>query len=228
LGQVIFSDYALRVLAAVLFGFLIGFERQFTGHPAGIQTNVLVCLGACLFELIALILPSNDPSRIASQIVTGVGFLGSGIIFKEGVNVRGINTAAAIWCGAAIGILTGAGEIIYAGVATIAVLIINIAFQQTVGIVYKFIKSDASAAYYRISLTCADGKAMEVRGILINHIAGSKLTLTDLTSDEATAGKIDIHAGLVCRGKRKDDFVEKLVAKLSYEQSVSSIKWELV
>jgi len=123
--------YVTRIGAAVFFGIAIGFERQMTGHLAGIQTNALVCLGASIFHLTTFLYPQSDPTRVAAQIVTGVGFLGSGIIFKEGLNVKGINTAATIWCTAAVGILAGAGNILEAALASCVVIVTNIIFQRS-------------------------------------------------------------------------------------------------
>lgn len=94
-------DFIIRIACAVLLGFCIGLERQLTGHIAGIRTNILVCLGACLFTVFSQLTFAPDPTRIAAQVVTGIGFLCSGIIFKDGFNVRGLNTAATIWCTAA-------------------------------------------------------------------------------------------------------------------------------
>ena len=141
-------EFAIRVACAVFFGFLIGFERQHTGHPAGIQTNVLVCLGSCIFQLAAFMMDPEDSIRVASQVVTGVGFLGSGIIFKDGINVRGINTAATIWCGAAIGLLTSAGYILHALLATTCIVLVNIMFQQPSGFMRLYKKIRANKESY--------------------------------------------------------------------------------
>ena len=91
-----------RIGLSVLLGFLIGLERQITGHPAGIRINVLISMGACLFLMFPLMSGSDEVYRIASYIVSGVGFLCSGVIFKEGGTVRGLNTAATLWCTAAV------------------------------------------------------------------------------------------------------------------------------
>lgn len=93
-----------RIGLSVLLGFLIGLERQITGHPAGIRINVLISMGACLFLMFPLMSGSDEVYRIASYIVSGVGFLCSGVIFKEGGTVRGLNTAATLWCTAAVGV----------------------------------------------------------------------------------------------------------------------------
>lgn len=101
------------VLASLLGGF-VGAQREATNHSAGLRTHVLVCLGACL--LTRLKLGSGDPGRIAAQIVTGIGFLGSGVILRRGLSVRGLTTAATVWIVAAIGIACGVGGL-YAAMA---------------------------------------------------------------------------------------------------------------
>src|SRR4029450_1379146 len=96
-----------RLLLAGLLGGLIGLERELRGYPAGIRTLALVALGSCLFTDISQLLGGED--RVAAQIVTGIGFLGAGVIFREGYTVKGITTAATIWAAAAIGMGVGAG-----------------------------------------------------------------------------------------------------------------------
>ena len=107
-------DFMMRILLAVLLGFLIGLERQITGHTAGIRINVLISMGSCLFLMFPIITGSDEVYRIASYIVSGVGFLCSGVIFKDGGTVRGLNTAATLWCTAAIGVLASSGYFLLA------------------------------------------------------------------------------------------------------------------
>src|SRR5438309_7323753 len=94
-----------RLVLAGLLGGLIGLERELRGYPAGIRTLALVALGSCLFTDISQLLGEDD--RVAAQIVTGIGFIGAGVIFREGYTVRGITTAATIWSAAAIGMSIG-------------------------------------------------------------------------------------------------------------------------
>src|ERR1700693_4318973 len=106
------ADCIGRAAVALSLGALIGVERQWRQRMAGLRTNALVALGAALFELLAVqmsALSGVDPTRIAAYVVSGIGFLGAGVILRDGVSVRGINTAATIWCSAAVGVLAGAG-----------------------------------------------------------------------------------------------------------------------
>jgi len=119
------------VLAAVLTG-LIGVERESKHRPAGLRTNILVGLGSCLFVLISLstgIMSGTDPTRIAAGVVTGIGFLGAGLIIREGNSgVQGITTAATVWVVSAIGMAVGFGLYSYAIITTVVVLVVLYTF----------------------------------------------------------------------------------------------------
>src|SRR4051794_33818029 len=97
----------IQILTAAVLGAAIGFEREMTAQPAGLRTHMLVSLGAALFTLVGMHVGDNSPTRIAAQVVTGIGFLGGGAILREGANVRGLTTAASLWVTAAIGLAVG-------------------------------------------------------------------------------------------------------------------------
>jgi putative Mg2+ transporter-C (MgtC) family protein len=121
------SEFSLRLLAAVSAGLLIGFERQWHHKSAGIRTNTLVSIGSALYVLLSVKLTSEhgDVTRIVGQVVTGIGFLGAGIIFKEGLNVIGLTTAATVWCSSAIGCLAAAGYFTEVIIGTFTIIAIN-------------------------------------------------------------------------------------------------------
>jgi putative Mg2+ transporter-C (MgtC) family protein len=129
-----------RIFGAVGIGALIGMERTFHGRPAGFRTHALVCVAAALLMLVTvyqnewmtLVAPEairTDPTRMAQGIMTGIGFLGAGVIFKEGLTVRGLTTAASIWVTSAIGILIGIGFWVPAMIGAIATLAVLSAFR---------------------------------------------------------------------------------------------------
>ena len=128
------TEFALRLLAAMGAGGLVGLEREWSNKSAGLKTNMLVTLGACIYVLVNIIigLQSNqsDPTRIIGQIVTGIGLLGGGVILHRGANVHGLTTAATIWCSAALGCLAGLGLYLELAICTVTVLIINLAFKK--------------------------------------------------------------------------------------------------
>ncbi|MEZ4885583.1 MAG: MgtC/SapB family protein [Chitinophagales bacterium] len=125
------AEFGIRVLIAAIAGILIGFERQWHHKETGLRTNTLVSIGACIYVLLSFALTekSGDVTRIIGQVVTGVGFLGAGIIFREGISVHGLTSAATIWCSSAIGCLAGAGFYVETLVTTVIVVLVNSIFE---------------------------------------------------------------------------------------------------
>ena len=118
--------FLIRIVACFILSILIGIERQYRHKLVGLRTNVLVSLGAFLFVYTSFASNINDKTRIAAQVVSGIGFLGAGVIIREGNKIKGLNTAATLWCVAAIGVLTASGMIIEASVGTFLVLLSNV------------------------------------------------------------------------------------------------------
>jgi putative Mg2+ transporter-C (MgtC) family protein len=123
-------EFASRLLAALSAGLLIGIERQYHKKSAGLRTTMLVSLGSALYVLLSISLTQTggDVTRIISQVVTGIGFLGAGIIFKDGINVHGLTTAATVWCASALGCTAAAGLYLECLIGTAFVMIINLVF----------------------------------------------------------------------------------------------------
>lgn len=115
-------SYFLRLILACVLGGVVGLERDLHGRNAGIRTNMLVCVGSALFTIVSISVQGADPSRIAAQIVCGIGFLGAGAILKDGFNIRGLTTAAYMWFIAAVGISCGLGQWVLSSVGAIGVL----------------------------------------------------------------------------------------------------------
>jgi putative Mg2+ transporter-C (MgtC) family protein len=141
-------ELVLRLALAALLGAVIGFEREWRDRTAGLRTHMLVCLGSAVFTIVSAYgfsewyaaIPSDerstvvsDPTRIAAQIVTGIGFLGAGAIFRSDDGVRGLTTAASLWMMAAIGLATGAGYYELAVAATVLMLLVLVALRQVSG-----------------------------------------------------------------------------------------------
>jgi putative Mg2+ transporter-C (MgtC) family protein len=122
-------EFTLRLLAALVAGLCIGFERQWHHKSAGLRTNTLVSVGAAIFVLLSILVTeksSGDVTRIIGQVVTGIGFLCAGIIFKEGLNVHGLTTAVTVWCCSAVGCLAAAGYFKETFIATSFIIAINL------------------------------------------------------------------------------------------------------
>src|SRR5271156_2708071 len=127
------TQVGLNLFVAACLGAIIGLERQWRQHLAGLRTNTLVALGAAIFITYARAAGDNEgATRIAAQVVSGIGFLGAGIIFREGLNVRGLNTAATLWCSAAVGVLAGGGALSYAALAASMVIAVNLLLRPLV------------------------------------------------------------------------------------------------
>jgi putative Mg2+ transporter-C (MgtC) family protein len=118
--------FMLRVGVAALLGAMIGLERQVPQRLAGLRTNALVSIGAAAFVALAAATPAeSSPTRVAAQVVSGIGFLGAGVIFREGLTVRGLNTAATLWCCGAVGSLAGSGMYRSGAITAALVLLAN-------------------------------------------------------------------------------------------------------
>lgn len=122
------ETFAIRLFAAMLAGALIGLERQRSNKSAGIRTNTLVAMGACMYVLVSVRLSDldgTDPSRIISQIITGIGFLGAGVILHHKGSIRGLTTAATVWCSAGLGVLGGLGMFWELAICTVTIWLVN-------------------------------------------------------------------------------------------------------
>ena len=132
--------------AAVVFGALIGFERQLRGHPAGLHTNALVALGSAAYVIASILVGDvSGPARVAGQVVTGVGFLCAGVIMHQGVTVRGINTAATIWCAAAVGVMAGFGQIWWAALVALMIVCANVILHHVEHRFFKWSRTPGDA-----------------------------------------------------------------------------------
>ncbi len=126
LGTDLIAREALQLLLALGLGGIVGLERRLRGHPAGIHTNALVALGSAAFVIAGLSL-GGDVSRVAAQVVTGSGFICAGVILHRGTDIRGLNTAATLWCASAMGVLSGVNQLSLACMVGAATLLTNIA-----------------------------------------------------------------------------------------------------
>lgn len=224
-------DFVLRLGVAILAGVLIGLERQWRSRGAGPRTNTLVAAGAAMFVLIdAMTTHNSTPTRIASYVVSGVGFLGAGVIISDGVSIRGINTAATLWCAAAAGALAGSGYVWQAGVATAAVPAINVLLRPLGRRIDRQpIDEDSEIeTTYRFHATTRDASEAHVRPLLLQTISGHGYQLRALESaDVAGTGLVEVSAELVTTG-RNDEQIETAAGRLGLEPNVTSVRWQAI
>ena len=219
---------AINLAVALGLSAAIGFERQWRNRLAGLRTNTLVSLGAATFVIFAAVVPGDaSPTRVAAQVVSGIGFLGAGLIFREGLSVRGLNTAATLWCSAAIGVLAGAGYLLLATMATGFVVFVNLLLRPIVNFINRQpLTSTELEIGYLLSVTCRSPDEAHVRALLLQGLAGSGLGLRRLdSSDLDGTGRVVVTA-FVTAHLRVDADVEKIVGRLSLEPAVSAARWQ--
>lgn len=177
-------DIFLRLLAAAILGSLIGLERELHDQPAGLRTHIILVLGATIAMCISInlsmqfrtVATNGDPERLAAQVISGIGFLGAGAIFRYGANVKGLTTAASLWTTAIIGLAVGAGYFLIGIAATICVLFVLVALDS---MEKKFLRNHSSRII-SIKGTDRPGFVEEIRtalgafGISIKYIDLSK------------------------------------------------------
>ncbi|MGC4101239.1 MgtC/SapB family protein [Ferruginibacter sp.] len=163
----IYFEEAAQVSAAFIIGAIIGLEREFRSKPAGFRTMIIICVGSCLYTILSK--ESNSSDRIASNIVTGIGFIGAGVIFKEGISVNGLTTAALIWVTAALGMAIGFHNYPLAIVVTVMVVIALFVLEP----VQRFINKFHRVKDYRITL---DGVGTNFKTELDTFFAHNDMT----------------------------------------------------
>jgi putative Mg2+ transporter-C (MgtC) family protein len=228
--MMVWTDFALRLVGAFTLGAVIGLERQWRQRMAGIRTTALVSIGASLFVMLAVSTPGDSsPTRIAAQIVSGIGFLCGGVILREGVSIRGLNTAATIWCAAAIGSLSGSGLFSYAFTGTVAILMANILLRPIgQSFLQKPLQRKEIELYYRCSVVCLDKHESHVRALLLQTVNSGKMQLRSLNSNDlGIINRIELDADL--RSFDRDDaFLEQIVSRLSLDSKVIAVSWSVI
>src|SRR5687767_609899 len=131
-------ETALQLFISFVIGTAIGLEREYRSKAAGLRTMIMICFGSTIFTEISISLGESSPDRIASTIITGIGFLGAGVIFKDGLTINGITTATTIWIAAALGMAVGAGEYFIALTGSVIVLIVLVALQNVTRWIERF------------------------------------------------------------------------------------------
>jgi putative Mg2+ transporter-C (MgtC) family protein len=236
------TDFVVRLLVAFILGAAIGVERQWLKTRAVLKTNVLVSLGAAMFVMMSAMTPGDaSPTRVAAQVVSGIGFLGGGVILREGASVRGINTAATLWCAAAIGTLAGSGFFLQAYIGAIAVVGANFLLRPLIPI-FQQVDGNGNLATqtqpsinYRCWLICQAEDEVNVRTLLFHSIRERELTLTAIhsknleSSDPTQSSVVEIQADFSC-GENADELelIEQVINILKQQTKINRVSWELV
>jgi putative Mg2+ transporter-C (MgtC) family protein len=221
-------EYAGNVLAAFALGALIGVERQWRQRMAGVRTNALVSVGAAMFVTLAdLTAGDSSPTRIAAQVASGIGFLGAGVIIRDGLNVRGLNTAATLWCSAGAGVLAGSGHVAFAGLGAVVVLAANLGLRPLAR------RLDRGAPglppperTYHVRVECRSDSEQRIRAGLLAEALHQGLRLQSIQSQDLTVSeRVEVVARLASEGGQ-DRAVEHVVGRLSLDDAVFAVRWD--
>jgi putative Mg2+ transporter-C (MgtC) family protein len=223
-----FVNSAVCLVAAFVLGALIGAERQYRQRSAGLRTNALVSLGAAAFVDLGFRVAGPGSTQVIAYVVSGIGFLGAGAIMKEGVNIRGLNTAATLWCSAAVG--AAAGSALLAEAAALAALVIagNTLLRPLVNAINRIpLDEAASEANYQVRLTATPEQAAEAREALVEALEGANYPVADVDTTERGDDLVDIVATLVATSVVADE-LDAVATKLEHAPGVEHATWESV
>jgi putative Mg2+ transporter-C (MgtC) family protein len=176
-----------------------------------------------------LISGDGSQGRVAAYVVSGIGFLGGGVILKDGFNIRGMNTAATLWCTAAVGTLAGLGHIGLAAMGTGGVLAANLILRPVAFLINRtpVEKKEEHEILYRLRCTCRTADEANIRTMLIQNVGRSPLTLVALHSlDDELLARVNVKAYMKAIGP-KEEALEQIVTRLSLEAGVTAISWEV-
>jgi putative Mg2+ transporter-C (MgtC) family protein len=217
-----------RLGLALLLGSAIGFERQWHQKMAGLRTNALVALGSGGFVVFSGMVNQGDPTRVAAQVVSGIGFLGAGIILRDGINVHGLNTAATLWCSAMVGTFAGGGFWVPSIAAAGFVIVTNLFLRSLVQRLNARVMTASDAeTHYTVEITCKGAEEAHMRSLLLHALSQAGLGLRRLDSkDVPDTSKVEVTAQAVA-GKRNDAALEQIVGRLSLEPHVTAATWQV-
>ncbi len=217
-----------RLGLALALGTLVGLERQWHQKMAGLRTNALVALGASGFVLFGAVVGHGDPTPVAAQVVTGIGFLGAGIILREGVNVHGLNTAATLWCSAMVGTFAGAGLVVPSVLAAGFVILANLFLRPLAQrLNWRVLTATNVETQYRVEVTTKNSEESHVRSLLLHDLSKAGLGLRRIDSaDVPETSKVSVTAVAVSPA-RNDAALEQIVGRISLEPYVSGAIWQV-
>ena len=225
--SLVLPDVVTRLCWALVLGVMIGFERQWHQKMAGLKTNALVALGSAGFVVFATAAGQGNPSQVSAQIVSGIGFLGAGVIMREGISVHGLNTAATLWCSAMVGALAGFGMWEASGIAGCLVLLANLLLRPVANRLNTRVQAgNEIESRYAISVTCAAPEAARLRRAILGVLAENHLSVQRLTSEAATDHRTLLSVQ-VLSPHAVDATVEAALAEFATDKAVTDTSWQV-
>lgn len=219
---------AINLGVALGCGALIGSERQVRQRMAGLRTNALVALGSAAFVIFSTLFPTEvSPTRVAAQVVSGIGFLGAGIIFRDGFNVHGLNTAATLWCSAAVGLMAGAGFWPHALLLTGFVVFVNLGLRPFV----KWLKKKTSAGlpilrHYAVTVIGPAAAEGDLRALLLRTLGIGGLHVTQIEMQQSDKGETVTLVAQVSADGMVDVLLEQAAARIAAEPGLRQVSWQ--
>jgi len=226
INYVSLADTALSLSAAFLFGGLIGLERQYRQRTAGLRTNILVAVGAAIFVDAANRLTGHDGAvHVMAYVVSGIGFLGAGVIMREEGNVRGINTAATLWASGAVGACAGADLILEAGLATIFILAANTLLRPIISVINRQ-PLDTQSVEVTNSVYIITPKQTQKIALkqFIGALEAAGYQTQDIEVHQFGADEVEIQAVLTASAVDGDS-MDKLIAQIADKEYVTQAFW---
>lgn len=222
------SGYFLaRVTLALALGSVVGAERQWHKRKAGLRTHALVSVGAAMFVAISTAAGDESPTRIAAQVVSGIGFLGAGVIFREGLNIKGLDTAATIWCSGAVGSLAGMGYLPEATLGAFLVLAANLLLRPITKRIDQSHSDPRSQdeIRYVLSVVCRARAVAETRRALREAVDAQHLTLFALETSLERGPELWMARAEVGGPNAQESIVESALDELRKRKGVVSAGW---
>ena len=219
---------AIGLLVAFSLGTVIGVERQYRQRTAGLRTAVLVAVGAAAFVDLGMRLTGPEGgTRTVAYVISGIGFLGAGVIMKEGTNVRGLNTAATLWCSAAVGAFAGADLPLEAVFVTVAVLACNTALRPLVNAINRApIRESETEATYEVQVTTAPGEAGPVRDLLVERLEAANYPVGSVEVEERGEDAVEVVATLTASAVEAAD-LDAVTADLARIPGIRHATWSV-
>ena len=220
------ADTAGSLALALLLGAVIGAERQYRERIASLRTNVLVALGAAAFVDLGIQMAGGDGAmRVLANVVTGVGFLGAGLILREGGTIRGLNTAATVWCSAAVGAAAGANLPVQAVAIAVFVLVCNTALRPLGILIDRLpVRDQAAEARYQVAITVPEPAVAEAREALSQALSAGGFPVAGWEQHALQDGQVAILATLVSSSARPEE-LDAVVARLRRVTVATDTAW---
>lgn len=216
-----YIQFLFQILVCFLLSSCIGIERQFRRRLVGLRTIILVSLGAFLFVRFSYAFPEADLTRVAAQVVAGIGFLGAGVIIKDNKSVKGLTTAATLWCAAAIGILCAANLLFEAAVGTLLVLFTNIVLRTLNAKINKW-TGNIDFNMFSFTIICEESSEKEVLKIIKDVAKKHESLISSIVVNEMEDSNVKIELNLI--DDSNNNFVSNdIMQKLAGRKDLTSI-----